>query len=298
MNEINLPASIADRAHTSHHLRQKDDCNDNIAVVTSNTTPQAFADAAAVTGPPWETTCTTASCSPVAMDNCCDPLAFDHDDIVVDSEASEGFAGAETHGTNCRPVAHGVVMASATRQQETSIAEDKHDMGLPAAAKECHVLPEGTIERPLLSVGKSCDAGLDVWFKKGGKHAHFFDDRTHSLSANRDPVMQLCVLPQHPQTMDDICGRHLKPVLPRFAKDDISTHVAGINQRHGLNADQPIGLGSAPQRRLLAFNAHEHASNIPGFIHCLHASTPPPDFPRLTIGLKPSTMATMLVGQA
>ena len=89
---------------------------------------------------------------------------FQDDDIAVDSGASEGFAGEETHGINRRLGNAGVIMASATGHLQAAIGKDNCDSPLPSSATEFHALPKGTIKRPLLSVGKSCDARLDVWF--------------------------------------------------------------------------------------------------------------------------------------
>ena len=262
--------------HPSHHSSNNNNHNDDVTVVTSNTAPRTTP----VTAPPWVTVgrprtnppqSSIALASPVVAANYYAPLSFDHDAIVVDSGASEGFGGAETYGINRRPVTRSVIMASATGHQETSIAKDEFDVALPAAAKEYHVLPKGTIKRPLLSVGKACDAGLDVWFAKGGKHAHFYNDGTYLLTANRDPATQLYLLPQRSRTTDDVVERHMNPVPPRAPADDIGLHVTGINQHHGLNVTQPLGLGLGRQRPLLAFNTHEHASSVPGLIHYLHA---------------------------
>ena len=237
-------------------------------------------------------TCTLASSALIAQpchspliptSNFCAPIAFWEDDIAVNSGASEGFAGAKTQGIDRCVSDNGVIMASATGHLQASIGTNKCDLPLLDSAKECHVLPQGTIKQPLPLVGKACDAGLDAWFARGGEHAHFFNDGDCLLSVDRDPAAKLCLLPQQARTTDSLPNPQPPPIPPRPALNDINAQTTGTHACHNLDIQQPLGLGLAPQqapRMATGFNACNHeSSSVLGLVHRLHACAgfPKPD---------------------
>ena len=91
---------------------------------------------------------------------------------------------------------------SAMGNCEESTATDKFDLPLPSEATEHHVLPQGDIQRPVLSVGKACDAGLDVWFNKLA--CQFCKDGVKTLKAPRDPWLSPWVLPSRVATTNNL----------------------------------------------------------------------------------------------
>ena len=92
------------------------------------------------------------------------PLTFTDSSIAVDSGASDGFGNVDTPGTDRRSTKYGITMASATGHIRSSVGTDKFDLPLPEQCLDYHVFKRGDIQRPLLSVGKACDAGCTVLF--------------------------------------------------------------------------------------------------------------------------------------
>ena len=125
-------------------------------------------------------------------------LDFDNQCIAVDSGASDGFGDEDTNGTNRQPTEQGIIMASATGDCKTSIATDEFDLPLPKKCLEYHVFKRGDVQRPLLSVGKVCDAGCNVHFH--GSHVNFNDNDNGNLLLRgyRDPRTGLYLLPRNP----------------------------------------------------------------------------------------------------
>ena len=120
---------------------------------------------------------------------------FDDSSIAVDSGASDGFGDEDTPGTDRRPTTHGITMASATGDCKTSIATDKFDLPLPKQCLDFHVFKRGDVQRPLLSVGKACDAGCDVHFNK--TTCKFLKNGIELLRGYRDPYTGLYLLPNN-----------------------------------------------------------------------------------------------------
>ena len=127
-----------------------------------------------------------------------EPPVFDSTSIAVDSGASDNFGDITTHGTARRPTENRIVMAGATGDCKTSIARDTFDLPLPAESLDFHVFEQGDVQRPLLSVGKVCDAGCSVFFTQG--HCYFLKDRRVLLKGGRDPRTGLYLLPRFPRT--------------------------------------------------------------------------------------------------
>ena len=132
---------------------------------------------------------------PVRAPNYYQPLLQSINDksIAIDSGASDGFGDTDTPGTHRVPTQYGVTMASATGDSKTSIATDVFDLPLPAAALPYHVFKKGDVQRPLLSVGKVCDAGCDVTFHQ--THCDINKDGERLLKGYRDPRTGLYLLP-------------------------------------------------------------------------------------------------------
>ena len=128
-----------------------------------------------------------------ATENYYHALSFDERSIAVDSGASDGFGDEDTPGTNRKPTEFGITMASATGDCKVSIATDAFDLPLPPEALDYHVFNRGDINRPLLSVGKACDAGCDVHFHR--THCDFNKDGEHLLTGYRDSRTGLYLLP-------------------------------------------------------------------------------------------------------
>ena len=113
--------------------------------------------------------------------------------IAVDSGASANFGDADTPGTERLFTPTGVVMASATGDRKTLIGVDRFDLPLPPTSLDYHVFNRGEVQRPLLSVGKVCDAGCMVLFMRHG--CYFVKDRKVLLYGRRDPQNGLYLLP-------------------------------------------------------------------------------------------------------
>ena len=195
--------------------------------------------------------------------------ALDHDKgIVVDSGASAGFGDVDTPGTSGTPVTQGVLMCSATGNCKESMATDKFDLLLPDDATECHVLPQGNIQRPLLYVGKACDAGLDVWFSKLA--CRFCKDGVEMVKAPRDPRTSLWVLPSQVATTDNLPD-HKRTVQGTF-NDNTSIFDNCRNSRHDVDTSAAVGMGLPRQQT--RFHAHTNAheiDSVPRLIRHLHA---------------------------
>ena len=77
-------------------------------------------------------------------------LDFGADNIAINLGVSLGFEDEDTSGTDRTSVDHGITIESATCDQCLFVL-------LPDVAREFHVMPQGKIKRPLLSVGKACN---------------------------------------------------------------------------------------------------------------------------------------------
>ena len=106
------------------------------------------------------------SAVPVTLRNHHIHLDCDDECIAVDSGAGDGFGNVATPGTNWQPADPDVAMVSAAGDLRKSVATDHFDLPLPAKARECHVVERGAVQRPLLCVGKACNAGCKVQFDK------------------------------------------------------------------------------------------------------------------------------------
>ena len=95
-----------------------------------------------------------------------------------------------------RPTMDTITMASATGELRTSIVRDRFNLPLPSDALDFHVFKDGNIQRPLLSVGKACDAGCTVTF--GPHQCTFTKDDQLLLMGCRDYRNSLYLLPNHP----------------------------------------------------------------------------------------------------
>ena len=195
--------------------------------------------------------------------------SFVNDDtsIAVDSGASDGFGDVDTPGTDRILVDRGVTMCSATGNCKKSIAEDKFDLPLPPEACHYHVLAKGDIKRPLLSVGKACDAGCNVWFDKN--QCTFYKDGEELLTAIRDPVTSLYLLPRRAATTADIDAHRNyghRNCTDRTTCDDINVRDRNCYATHTANSTTPIGLGLPRQ----AHNAYD-IDSVPCLVQYLHA---------------------------
>jgi hypothetical protein len=123
---------------------------------------------------------------------------FTSSSIAVDSGASDNFGDVTTSGTHRQGTPHGITMAAATGDCKTSIGTDKFDLPLPKDSLDYHVFARGDVQRPLLSVGKVCDAGCHVIFSAG--HCYFIKDKQLLLRGARDRRTGLYLLPQFPRT--------------------------------------------------------------------------------------------------
>ena len=195
-------------------------------------------------------------------------LDTDDDCIAVDSGASDNFGTESTTGTNRQPTTMGVTLASATRDTKTSIATDKFALPLPSECLDFHVYRDGDINRPLLSVGKACDAGLNVWFD----HAKctFYKGGLPLLTGHRDQRTGLYLLPKH--SSDDI-GLHRRQYTPQHKpRDDFRVDYPSTwHAAREVNTNTPIGLGLPPQiKQASALSAYQPQS-LSTLIHYLHA---------------------------
>ena len=200
-----------------------------------------------------------------------DPLAFDDSSIAIDSGASDGFGDEDTPGTDRKYTEYGITMASATGDTKVSIATDAFDLPLPRTATEFHVFKRGDIQRPLLSVGKACDAGLDVHFHR--THCNFINAAgARVLTGYREPRSGLYLLPAvHSRDDSELPRRTNSPSShPTNALDDSHIQYKGNHTTHGYDLTQPLGLGLANQRPHAALSAYEKHT-IPQLVRYLHA---------------------------
>ena len=114
--------------------------------------------------------------------------------IAVDSGASDNFGVETTLGTDRQLTPYGVTMAAATGDCKTSIGTDRFELPLPPESLDYHVFKDSDLQRPLLSVGKACDAGCGVYFTKGA--CYFVKDRELLLQGKRDTRTGLYLLPK------------------------------------------------------------------------------------------------------
>ena len=206
----NPPAKSVDRLPCSLTPLYGADGGDDATVVTSNTTRSDTS---------WSlissrATCATSQCHsaaasrpPLPHTNYYDVLGYstDKDDdsynassICVNSGASDNFGNVTTPGTNRHMVPTGVTMASATSDCKTSVGKDAFALPLPPLSLDFHVFKRDEVQRPLLSVGKVCDAGCSVLFTGG--HCYFFKDRRLLLKGACDFSTGLYLLPRVPCT--------------------------------------------------------------------------------------------------
>ena len=198
------------------------------------------------------------------------PLSFDDTSIAVDSGASDGFGDEDTPGTNRQSTEFGIIMASATGDCKVSIATDKFDLPLPHAALDYHVFKRGDVQRPLLSVGKACDAGCDVHFHRS--HCDFNKNGKVLLTGYRDHRTGLYLLPSTAsrQTKDDTALLSMVPKRTALPNDDSEITYTGYHATHGRNLRQPLGLGLPSQRPCVGLNAYA-MQTIPQLMRYLHA---------------------------
>ena len=116
---------------------------------------------------------------------------------AVDSGAGDNFGDEDTVGTHLRLGADGVTLVGITGDRRHSIGTNAFDLPLPEESLDFHVYKRGDIKRPLLSVGKVCDAGCKVTFDKD--QCDFVCDNQLVLTGYRDPTTGLYLLPTKPQ---------------------------------------------------------------------------------------------------
>ena len=162
---------------------------------------------------------------------------LDASSVAVDSGASDNFDDKSAPGTSRQTVSTGVAMASATGHWKTSVARDTFDLPSPQPALNFHVFKGGEIQRPLLSVGKACNAGCMVLFAV--RNCCFVKDRALLLQGHRDPLTGLCSPPHKSCTPDEMqlafnlstpcrqraCDTHAIPNLMRFQHTCVSFPV-------------------------------------------------------------------------
>ena len=247
--------------------------DDDATVVTSNTT--AGSDTSSWTTVPGDA-CTALLTAPVVprhrsahlTHNYYHALDFDASSIAVDSGASDGFGDEDTPGTNRRHTDYGITMASATGDCKTSIATDTFDLPLPRPCLDYHVFKRGDVQRPLLSVGKACDAGCDVTFNS--THCNFTKDGHLLLRGYRDRHTGLYLLPRTARTTDDLPPPPIDRPVTRTSVDDLNVRSHDRHTGHGFNLHQPLGLGLSRQMPCRALSAYQQRT-IPQLIRYLHA---------------------------
>ena len=119
----------------------------------------------------------------------------DEPEIAVDSGASDNFGRRSTPGTLREYTNDGARMASATGHVKTAIATDKYNLPLPDTSLDYHVYEDKDLQRPLLSVGKACDAGCKVLFEHD--RCVFYKNGQLLLQGNRDQHTGLYLIPHH-----------------------------------------------------------------------------------------------------
>ena len=210
---------------------------------------------------------TTTTFRNVKCSNYYDP--FDERSIVVDSGAGDNFGDEDTPGTG-RTAAPGITMISATKDRRHSFAVDTFDIPLPDAARRFHVFKRGELQRPLLSVGKACDAGLKVLFDRA--KCQFFDDHGRVLAVGfRDPTHNtgLYLLPRAKDDHDLLGRPRQAPDKLTRAADDAGISYNFTHQQQTRDCTTPVGLG-LPRQPTLAHSAY-HERSVPQLIRYLHA---------------------------
>ena len=224
LNTVSLPHSSPITSLDYH------DCTDDDATVTTSNTSGSWSSVPSYSGHSAHCNSQTAlTATPVTHANFYEALDDDGDydfnfdddphcpNTAVDSGASDNFGDINAPGTNRRPVTTGVTMASATGDCRSSIGLDEFDLPLPKASLEYHVFKRGEVQRPLLSVGKVCDAGCSVIFDAG--HCYFIKDRRLLLKGARDPRTGLYLLPHMPHTPKPAYGVSLSQPYHHRAHD-------------------------------------------------------------------------------
>jgi hypothetical protein len=198
-----------------------EEISDDATVITSNTSWSRTTDSSCSSSRSSD----TIPCLRTEFTNYYDVLMDDDDEdtydsssIAVDSGASANFGDVTTTGTSRKLTDHGTVtMAAATGDCRTSIGHDSFDLPLPPESLEYHVFKKGDVQRPLLSVGKVCDAGCSVLFTDG--HVYFFKDRRVLLKGARCPYTGLYLLPRRPRTPKITYGYNLSQPYHTRAHD-------------------------------------------------------------------------------
>ena len=174
----------------------------------------------------------------------------DRTDIVVDSGASDNFGKESTVGTDRRLSSRGITMATASGDCRHSIGTDAFNLPLPPASRPFHLFRDNDLQRPLLSVGKACDAGCKVEFTRDD--CTFTCDGKLLLTGYRDPATKLYLLPT------------------RCSQDDLHVPAHHRHTKHQLNITQPLGLGLPPQSPQLGLSAYT-IQTVPALVRYLHA---------------------------
>jgi hypothetical protein len=223
-------------------LRKLDRSDDDDAtVITSNTSCASTWTASDSTVTSIASDLTTPrqglSAIPCAelTDNFYHALALDDKSIAVDSGVSDGFGDEDTPGTDRLDTDYGVTMAGATGDCRTSIATDKFDLPLPPESLNYHVFRRGDLQRPLLSVGKACDAGCRVEFDKD--RCQFVKAGQTLLTGYRDRRTGLYLLPTTPkqQAARATLAAH-DDVAIRYANHTRALATRPSNTTYGLSA--------------------------------------------------------------
>ena len=251
------------------------DVADDATVQTGNCTGSRAAIATTQYTAPWVTVGNAYSLSAVRpppkpsrisliSNNPYSALDFDDHSIAVDTGASDNFGIASgTTNLHCR----GITLLSATGDTRTSIGTDSFAIPLTNKACEFHAFRKGDIHRPLLSVGKACDEGIDeVRFQQ--THCSFLKDGEEVLRGYRDPATRLYLLLRGSKTTDNIPGPARR--ASRGTRDDTALRDSTNHAYHGLNTHQPVGLGLPQQPSVTALNAYAQRST-PKLMQFLHA---------------------------
>ena len=143
---------------------------------------------------------------------------------------------------------HGIVMQAATGDTRRSVATDHFDLPLPEAACRYHIFKKGDVRKPLLSVGKACDAGCDeVRFRR--RDCTFHKNGEITQRGFRDPHGPTKLHCVRQGFLDDTFLPRAAEQTPRLleSRDDIEANYSCHEERHTTNIDLPLGLGLPPQ---------------------------------------------------
>ena len=187
----------------------------------------------------------TACESPTLSANCCHALEFDKTNTVVDSGAGDGFGNEDTPGTDRQPVAQETIVFGSTGNCKESIAKDEFYSPLPADGLDFHVCKRGEVQRPLLPIGRVCNAGCKVHFDKD--RCVFTKDNRPLLTGCCDSRTRLCLLP-HDHSHDDLAIWHQRYTVAAqsLARDDLGMHHSCSSVHHNLDVTLLLGLGLPP----------------------------------------------------